>query len=325
MLINLLNIVLGFIVLTWSADKLVAGSCALAKNLGVAPLIVGLTIVALGTALPEIVVSILASLSANANLAVGNAIGSNITNIGLVLGVCAIIHPLIIEKTTIRLELPIMVLFAILISALIFFVGLNAYTGYVMLFSALGYVGWLVARGTKQRQENKSLLKEFEEEFQPEMPMALAIFWILLGLVLLVISAQLLIKGAVAIAIYLGVSEVVIGLTLVAFGTSLPELAASVAATLKKEYGIAVGNVIGSNIFNLTAVLCAPAIFSEEVITPKRVFYQDIPVMVLLSVLLFLFAFRLKKEQTMGKGAGFTFLLMYVAYIAAIAFYRVAD
>jgi len=252
MLVASLKILFGFILLTWSANHLVNGASALARNIGVSPLLIGLTIVAIGTAAPEILVSIIASYSGSPGIAIGNAIGSNVTNIGLVIGICALIRPLVIEEVTFQLELPILAITSILVCLLLWGLGLNLVSAIILLFGGLIYVTWLIIRGLKQRKADPLLADEFSETIPSDMSTTKATLWLVIGLILLPISAKILVDGAEFIARGLGISEVVIGLTIIAIGTSLPELAASLISTLKKEDGIAVGNVIGSNIFNLT-------------------------------------------------------------------------
>lgn len=314
MLINLLTIIIGCAVLAWSADKLVYGSVALAKNLGVAPIIIGLTILALGTSFPEIVVSILASLSNNGELAIGNALGSNIANIGLVIGLCAMVKPLVLEHATMKIELALLAVVSVLISLSIWLLGLQLITGIMMLAISIGFVLWLVYRGAQSRDPKDEI--KLPEVDSAKASTLMSITWIVVGLSLLLVSARMLIVGAVGLATALGVPEIIIGLTVIAVGTSLPELASSLAALKQGENELVIGNIIGSNIFNLTAVLCPPALIQPMVVQP-RVITQDVSCMLLLTALLILMVCR-KKSSQMGFKSGLLLLILYGIYIGSL-------
>jgi cation:H+ antiporter len=285
MLLPSLAVIAGFALLTWGADRFVAGAAATARILGVPPLVIGLTVVGFGTSAPEMLVSATAAWQGNTSLAIGNALGSNITNIALVLGATALISPLVVHSGVLRREFPMLLVITLFGLALLIDGRLDRLDG-VLLLTAQGLVlAWLV-RLSLQARSNDPLRAEIDAELPGELPLGRALVWLAVGLVTLLVGSKLLVWGAVAIAVMLGVSELVIGLTVVAIGTSLPELAASLASALRREHEIAIGNIIGSNIFNLLAVLglagvIRPATFPDEVLM------RDFPVMILLTLGLF--------------------------------------
>jgi len=253
---ELLAIAGGFVLLTWSADRFVTGASGIAFNLKVSPLIIGLTIVSLGTSAPEILVSVMAALQGNAGLAIGNAIGSNIINTGLILGITAVIVPLSVHSSIIKRELPVMLL--VMVGALLLLLDgtLGRFDGAVLVTGMALMLIWVVHLGRRSQTTGIDPISgEFADEIPTSMPMGRAVFWLIVGGLVLIGSSRMLVWGAVSIAQSMGVSDLVIGLTIVALGTSLPELAASVMSVFKKEHDIALGNIIGSNIFNILAVL----------------------------------------------------------------------
>jgi len=316
MLLESAAVLVGFALLVWGADRFVMGASATAANLGVSPLIIGLTVVAFGTSAPEILISAVAAWSGNTGLAIGNALGSNIANVGLVIGVSALIVPLSVHSDTLRREFPI--LFAIMLLALLLmFDGeLSRFDGTVLLASMAVMLYWVVNLGLTSRKSDP-IKKEFAAEIPTHMPMSRAATWLLLGLVILFVSSRMLVWGAVSIAIFFEISDLVIGLTIVAIGTSLPELAASVMSAIKKEHDIAIGNVIGSNMFNLLAVMGLPG-----VIHPSRfdqvVLSRDFPMMFGLTLGLFAMAYGFHKESHINRIQGGILLLAYMAYLVVI-------
>ncbi len=285
MLFPILSILAGLVVLVWSADRFVIGAAATAKNSGMSPLLIGLTIVSFGTSAPEILVSLMASLNGSGNLAVGNAVGSNIANIALVLGITAMIAPLPVKSAVLKKEIPLLVGVTLLAGALLYDLHLSLMDG-IILVTALLFCLLLFAKFQQSSDPNDHLNDETEEI--PEMATKMAIFWLALGLTLLILSSRMLVWGAVEVATQLGVSELVIGLTIVAIGTSLPELAASVASALKKHHDIALGNVVGSNIFNLAAVMAIPG-FVNPITMDAVAFNRDYLVMLAVTAALVIF------------------------------------
>jgi cation:H+ antiporter len=312
MLIPIAQIIGGFILLVWGADRLVAGASATARNLGVSPLVIGLTIVAFGTSAPELVVSAMAAFQGNPGLAVGNAIGSNIANIGLILGLTALIYPLRVESEVLKREYPLLML--IMIGSFIMAADLvyDRTEGWLMLFGLVALIIWMVRFGLR-RGPRDPLAEEFAAEIPSDMPMRVAVMWLLVGLVILPLSSRFLVEGAVSIAQSLAVSDAVIGLTIVAFGTSLPELAAALTSALRKEDDLAIGTVIGSNMFNILGVLGIAATISPVRIE-QLMLRQDFPVMFLLTVLLFFMAYGIRGPGRISRKSGGLLLAIYGCY-----------
>jgi cation:H+ antiporter len=265
-------VICGISLLVWSADRFTDGAAAIARNLGISPLIVGLTIVAMGSSAPEVIVSINSALNGTPGLAIGNAIGSNIANIAMVLGVAALVSPLTVQSATLKREIPVLFVFMLLVFGLLMDFELSMIDGIILLTCLAGYLIWLTRLAKKNRQENDLMFEEIVEELPDQMPNGKAIFWVVIGLLLLQISSNLLVQGATNIARIYHVDDFIIGITIVAVGTSLPELAASVTGVLKGEHELAIGNVIGSNIFNLLAVLGIPGLIGvSEVINGETI------------------------------------------------------
>lgn len=319
MWMELLAIAGGFVLLTWSADRFVVGASALAYNLSVSPLIIGLTIVSIGTSAPEILVSVVASLQGNGGLAIGNAIGSNIINIALILGVTALIVPLNVHSSIVRRELPVLIGVMLLGLLLLLDGSLGRFDGIVLLSGMALMLLWMTRIGIKEKSSHDPIGEEFAGEIQTNLSMSRAGFWIVVGGLCLLGSSKLLVWGAVAIAHAMGISDLVIGLTIVALGTSLPELAASVMSALKNEHDIAIGNVIGSNIFNLLAVLGLPGLinpgpFDASVLT------RDYPVMLGLTVLLFIMAYGFRGPGRINRLEGALLVFAFVGYQTLLYF-----
>jgi len=299
-------------VLSWSADRFVYGASALAKNIGISPMMIGLTIVAMGSSAPEIVVSAIASANGNMNTAVGNALGSNITNIALVLGITALVKPLLVSSTTLKRELPALLIISLIAIGFMFDGELKSYEGIILLglfIFVLAMMAWL----SLQVDKEDPLVAETADEIPKGVSNTSALIWIGVGLVILPLSAHFLVNSAVEIARYMGISDLVIGLTIIAFGTSLPELAASVAGVLKGEDDLALGNIIGSNIFNLLAVLGMPGLIAPGILDPD-VYNRDMYVMLGLTLILFLFSFDLIGKRTISRTNGFILLACFIGY-----------
>lgn len=305
----------GFIGLIWSADRFVAGSASLASNFGISKLIVGLTIVALGTSAPEIVVSISASLRGAGELAVGNAIGSNLANIGLVLGATALIASLPIKRHQLQLEIPILLLVTALSGWFLYDAALSHVEGWILL-AILPCVMCLLIWSKRNHPDDAT-------EDTESLSNAVAIGWFLLGLAVLIGSSELLVWGASKLALAFGVSPLIIGLSVVAVGTSLPELAASLISALKGHYDIAIGNVIGSNLFNLLVVMAIPGIISEPVMD-SAVFSRDFLALAILSglfagtLLIDYFRKSAREGAHLGKVIGIILLLSYAGYYCVL-------
>jgi len=315
----ILAIVVGFAVLIWGADRFIDGAANIATNFGVAPLIVGLTIVGFGTSAPEMLVSALAAFDGAPAMGIGNAIGSNITNVGLVLGITTLIAPLVVNSDTLRREFPVLAFVMLLALVLILDGELGLmdggilFTGFILTLAGMA---WLAIKG---HGHDDPLEQEFEQEYsKAKMTTGKATWLFVIGLVSLLLGSKSLVWGATGIAHMLGVSDLIIGLTIVAIGTSLPELAASVISALKNEHDIAVGNILGSNIFNLLAVLAMPGLIAPSSVDPMLL-YRDFPFMILLALGLYLFA-RFCSHGRIGRGAGILMLLVYIGYNGLLAY-----
>ena len=326
MALNLFLIFVGFVGLVWSADLFLSGAASTATNFGIPKLVIGLTVVSLGTSAPEIVVAIIASQEGSNLLAVGNAIGSNIANIGLVLGLTAILIPVTIDSNARNKQLPW--LLGLTVLALILLANGSALTfndGIILLFG-LVLVIYQIWNDLKREDEtyvkkivagDQSLKTQLDSEIAELATLSKrkGLLFTLLGLGLLLISAELLVYAAINVAVLLGISELIIGLTVVAIGTSLPELAATIGAAIKKQEDIAVGNIIGSNILNITAVLCIPALLGGASIEPSQLI-RDGGTMLALTILLALFAYGFGKKSEVTRLEGSILLVGWVIYTA---------
>lgn len=319
MWVELLAIVGGFLMLAWSAGRFVEGASAIALNLNISPLVIGLTIVSLGTSAPEIIVSGMAAWQGNSGLAVGNAIGSNIFNIALVLGITALIVPLNIHSSIIRRELPVLLLVMGFAWMLLVDGMLGRMDGVLLLAGMAAMLGWATWVGLKTRATPDPIATEFAEEMPTGIGIGRAFFLLATGALILLVSSRLLVWGSVSVAQAFGISDLVIGLTIVALGTSLPELAASVTSAIKHEHDIAIGNIVGSNIFNLLAVLGLPGLINPIRID-SMVLSRDYPVMLGLTLLLFAMAFGIKGPGRLSRAEGGLLLLAFVAYQTLLYF-----
>lgn len=316
---ELLAIAGGFLLLTWSADRFVIGAAAVAYNLNVSPLIIGLTIVSLGTSAPEMLVSAMAAWQGNSGLSVGNAIGSNIINIALVLGLTALIAPLDIQSSILRRELPVLIVIMSATWLLLADNHLGRIDGSLLLGGMALMLIWLTFVGIRSKGTRDPMDEEFTEEIRTGMSMWQALLWLTIGSLLLLASSRLLVWGAVSFAQQLGISDLVIGLTIVALGTSLPELAASLMGALKNEHDIAIGNIIGSNIFNLLAVLGLPGVIQPGGVDPAAM-GRDYPVMFVLTLLLFVMAYGFRGPGRINRIEGALLLTAYIGYQTLLYF-----
>jgi cation:H+ antiporter len=274
--IDLAAVAFGILALIWGAERVVSGAAALAYRLGMAPLLIGITIVGFGTSAPELVVAAVASFDGNPGLAIGNAIGSNIANIGLIVGATAIVTPLVVHSRALRREFPILLGVSFLTMGLVSDASLGRTKGLILLGVLIALLVWLIRTARSLRDD--PLGAETNAAIPTALGISAGVFRFALGLFMLLVGSRALVWGASAIAGALGVSDVVIGLTIVAIGTSLPELATSVMSAIKKEQDLAVGNVLGSNLFNLLAVLSVPAILAPGELEPVLV-WRDVPIM----------------------------------------------
>ena len=311
MLLPIFAIIGGLLLLIWSADRFVDGAAATARHFGMPQLLIGIVIIGFGTSAPEMIVSALSALNGNPGIALGNAYGSNITNIGLILGLTALVLPLAVNSQVLKQELPVLIFVTALSAFLIMDGDVLRLDAWILLGIFFIYMGWTIWTGLRNRDD--SLVHDVKEELQEQeyMSLAKALMWVVIGLALLMGSSQLLVWGAVEIARYFGVSDLVVGLTIVAVGTSLPELASSIAAARKNEVDLAVGNIIGSNLFNTLAVVgLAGAIAPMQI--EQEVFTRDMLVMSVLTVLLLVFGFG--KKGQINRIKGLILLLAYISY-----------
>ncbi len=312
MLLSIAALIVGFMALLWSADRFLAGAASTAGHLGVSKMLIGLTVVSLGTSAPEILVALTAAVEGNPLLAVGNAIGSNIANIGLVLGITAIIVPLPFSQTVLRAELPWLLGATLLALALLFDLELSA-SDSVLLLAGLSLILWRLVRD--QQTAGSELAESITEELEdlPQMSRGQAVLWLLMGLLILLASAEVLVWAASDIADRLGVSDIIIGLTIVAIGTSLPELAATVGSALKGHTDIAIGNVVGSNILNILAVLAVPGLV-DPIAIENVWLWRDGGMMLALTLLLAWFAYAVGSRPVITRFEGTVMVCAWVGY-----------
>ncbi len=319
MIPSLLFIACGVVLLVVGADALVSGASRIAQRFGIPPLIVGLTIVAIGTSMPEITVSTTAALTGSTELALGNVVGSNIFNVLLILGIAAVILPLSVHVSLIRQEVPVMVGFSLLLFGLLLDGSLSAIESGLLLALGIGYLLLLVVQARRAARAGEDVAVDLPDPtgWLARVPSPLLI---VLGLVGLVGGAQLLVRGASAIALSLGVSELVVGLTVVAIGTSLPEVAASVAAVLRGERDIAIGNVVGSNIFNIALCLgLAGLVAPAGLLAPEQLLAFDLPFMLLVAVALLPLIFTDYEVSRLEGGVLLAWCAVYLAWTVLAA------
>ncbi|EKO3610801.1 calcium/sodium antiporter [Vibrio metschnikovii] len=304
-------LIVGLILLVWSADKLVFGAAAIARNVGISPLVIGMTILAMGSSAPEMMVSATAALDGKTDTAVGNVLGSNIANIALILGITALIKPLSISSMVLRRELPLMVGVTLLSGLLLWNSYLGFYEGILLFVLFAVFILAMLQISRKEQQNGDALLAECESEIPSDVSNKKAIIWVVIGLILLPFAASMLVDNSVIIAKYFGMSDLVIGLTIIAVGTSLPELAASLAGVLKGEDDMAVGNIIGSNVFNILAVMGIPGILNPSILSDS-VMGRDFWVMLAVSLLLVIMA--LGKSRSINRLEGAVLFIIFIAY-----------
>ncbi|MDZ7751507.1 MAG: calcium/sodium antiporter [Gammaproteobacteria bacterium] len=313
MLFNLAIVVAGIALLVWSADRFVYGAAGLANAFGISPLIIGLTVVGMGTSAPEMLVSAIASLDGNPGLAFGNAVGSNIANIALVLGVTIVVMPITVSSAILKREFPAMAAVMILALLLMLDRDLSRGDGLVLVAATVILLAWATRIGLRSREPDP-LTAELTAEIPTTLTAPRALGHALVGLVLLLIASRMVVWGAVNIATTLGVSDVLIGLTIVAVGTSLPELAASVASALKGQPDLALGNIIGSNMFNLLPVLAMPGLLAPGPIADE-ILLRDYPVMLFMTALLFAMAYGFRgNKRRINRFEGFILLAGFFGY-----------
>ena len=326
MLLSLLALGTGLALLVWSSDKFVFGASALARSLGVSPLLIGLTIVGFGTSAPEMIVSAVSAWQGNPGLAIGNALGSNIANIALILGTSALITPMVVSSGILKKEMPILLAVMVLVLLLLLDGRLGFQDAILLSATMLLVMAWIVYDGLNH--PDAQMEKELAEELPANIPVWNAGGWLLIGLVLLLVSSRMMVWGAVNIAQAMGISDLIIGLSIVAIGTSLPELGASIACMRKKEFDIAIGNVMGSNLFNSLGVLGIAGIIQPTQVD-SMVLTRDIPIQLGLMIFLFAIAGQWRVGRFSGKGrisrrSGFFLLASFITYQFTLFFQSLA-
>ena len=328
MILSIVAIVVGLFLLVWSADRFVDGAVGVARFFGMSTFLIGMVIVGFGTSAPEMVVSILSAMNDTPQLALGNAYGSNIANIALILGVTALIAPVVVQKQAMSRDIPVLIAMTALTVLLLVDGNVSLIDGAVLLVAFVAIMGFnilseLKAKRKRRKSGGASDISEVEEIPTEGVSIGRAVLYLLVGLVLLIVSSRMLVWGAVYMAHALGVSDLLIGLTIVAVGTSLPELASSIAAARRGENDLAVGNIIGSNIFNTLVVVGLASVIAPIKAADPEVMSRDVPIMSALTLLLFLICIPVKKKNGkrvsgFGRIGGALFLSLYVAYLVLL-------
>lgn len=313
MILLIIYILLGLGILIWSADKFVEGASGLAKYYGVPPLIIGMVIIGFGTSAPELVVSAFSSLEGNPGVALGNAYGSNTTNIGLILGLTALFKPIAVHSEVLRKELPILLAITLGSAALLFDLTITSLDAWCLLFVFAILMSWTLYQAKKGKTD--ALAQEVDQNLSEESPnLKASYFNLALGLLALIASSRLLVYGAVEVAQLWGVPDLIIGLTVVAIGTSLPELASSIVSIRKGESDIALGNIIGSNLFNTLAVVGLAGILNPLSVL-RFEYLRDISVMTFFTFVLFIFCIGIKGPGRINRIEGAVLSLSYLGYV----------
>jgi len=326
MILSVAAIVVGLVLLVWSADRFVDGAVGVAQFFGMSTFLIGMVIVGFGTSAPEMVVSILSALNDTPQLALGNAYGSNIANIALILGVTALIIPVVVQKQAMSRDIPILIAMTALTVILLMDGNVSRMDGIIVLASFVAIMTFNILSELRQKHKRKKSAdknEELESESNEKVSIVKSSLLLLVGLVLLIVSSRMLVWGAVNVAQALGVSDLLIGLTIVAVGTSLPELASSIAAARRGENDLAVGNVIGSNIFNTLVVVGLASVIAPIQAADPEVMSRDVPIMSALTLLLFLMCIPFKKKNGkrvsgFGRIGGAFFLSLYIAYLVLL-------
>ena len=313
MVTSFVILILGFAALVWSADRFVYGAAALAKNFGVPTLIVGLTVVAMGSSAPEMMVSASAALANKTDTAVGNAVGSNITNILLVLGITALLRPLSVSSSTLKREIPLVLLVSIATWYIFSDNYFSFFEGAALLSGFVVFIGGLIFVSLRAKNQDDPFVSEACDEVPDNVPTKKAVFWLVVGMILLPVSSHFLVGSAVDIAKYFGLSDLVIGLTIIAIGTSLPELAASIAGVLKNEDDLALGNIVGSNIFNILAVLPLAGLINPSVIDTS-VANRDVIIMIGATLALIAMSLNFRGQRRINRIEGGLLIFAFMIY-----------
>lgn len=312
MLMAIAAIIVGLALLVWSADRFVEGAASAARHFGMPPLLIGMVIVGFGTSAPEMMVSGLAAAQGNGGIALGNAYGSNITNIALILGITALISPIAVHSQVLRKELPILTVVTLFAIVLLLDNQVSRLDGVLLLLAFAGLMAWTIRQSRRNRQD--AFAEEMSQELAAHaMPLKRALFSVVIGLLVLIASSRLLVWGAVDIATALGISDLIIGLTIVAVGTSLPELASSIIAARRNEHDIALGNILGSNLFNTLAVVGIAGSIAPLASTTEML-YRDVAVMGALTLSLFVLGYGFRGPGRINRIEGGLLVTAYIGY-----------
>lgn len=319
-ILPLLTLLLGLALLVWSADIFIDSAASVAQHLNVAPLIIGVVVLGFGTSAPEMLVAILAAFNNSPGLAIGNVVGSNIANIGLILGVTAIVSPIIIKSSLLKREFPILLAISVIGILLMLDNDLDTLDGFILILLLILVMGWMI-HANRNSCPTDPIAEETLEELKEHPKMGLKKSWVLLftGLVILITSAKMMVWGAVEIAHFFEVPEMIIGLTIIAIGTSLPELAAAISAARKNEADLMIGNIIGSNLFNLLAVLSMPALIAPSLIENTTLII-DYPIMLALTLAMLLVALPRRGSAVITRMEGSLLLISFIGYMLLLYF-----
>lgn len=325
LILPLIILFVGLALLVWSSEIFIEGAASTAIHMNISPLIIGVVVLGFGTSAPEILVAILASIDNSPGLAIGNVVGSNIANIGLVLGVTAIISPVVIKSSLLKREFPILLGISLIGILLMLDQDLDITDGIILLALLLIVMTWMI-RANKNISPSDPLAEETIEEIEdlPKLSNKKALVFLILGLVMLMVSAKMMVWGAVEIAHFFQVPEMIIGLTIVAIGTSLPELAAAITAAKKGEADLMIGNILGSNLFNLLAVMSMPALIAPSVID-NATLLLDYPIMLALTLAMLLVALPRKGKAVITKTEGYILLISFIGYMLLLYFRSTAS
>ncbi len=312
-------LVIGLYLLVKSSDYFIEGAASTAVHLNIDPLVIGVVVLGFGTSMPEVIVSVLASLDGSPGLAIGNVVGSNIANIGLVLGAAALIAPIAVKSSILKRELPLLLFISAGGILLIIDDDLDRIDGVILLATLIAVMAWMIKANStpKAKQDPQDPLEgEIEQELEeiPDLTLKQSLTYLVLGLIVLMLSAKMMVWGAVEIAHFFGVSEIIIGLTIVAVGTSLPELAAAIAAARKNEADLMIGNILGSNLFNLLAVMAMPALIAPGKIDDS-VLLLDYPIMLVLTLVMLLVAMPRRGAAVITRTEGAVLVGAYIGYL----------
>ena len=313
MSLSIAALVFGIVFLALSANKFVEGAAVSASKLGIPPLLVGMLVIGFGSSMPEVVVAVIAARDGNTGLALGNALGSNITNIGLILGVTAMVNPITVKSSVLIRELPILIFITMICTLLLGLNGVLSRTdGWILIATFFVVMTWSIYAGLSTKSDD--LAAEVNHSLEDSISLTRAIVYLFVGMILLVISSRVLVWGGVGLARLLGISDLIIGLTIIAIGTSLPELASAIVAVRRNEHDLALGNVIGSNIFNTTIVIGITGVIAPTTIEPVM-FVRDIPILIGFTFLLFVACYNFGgRTPIVSRSEAVAFLICYLGY-----------